>query len=170
MYDQPLLAVYENAIQQNGLPARTTFSLSGTSTCAPAFPAVLPNAPGACLPAQTIFAPDPNLRLAYNVQNSAQYARGFGRRYNGSIGVVYNRGYNLPVITDVNLINPIGTLADGRGIYSTVVSATSRMDPRFNHINVVQPPGESTYKALLLTFGRRFDNGMPYDSNSTLGK
>ncbi|HEX9368144.1 MAG TPA: TonB-dependent receptor, partial [Vicinamibacterales bacterium] len=141
MYDQPLLAVYENAIQQNGLPARTTFSLSGTSTCAPAFPAVLSNAPGACLPAQTIFAPDPNLRLAYNVQNSAQYARGFGRRYNGSIGVVYNRGYNLPVITDVNLINPIGTLADGRGIYSTVVSATSRMDPRFNHINVVQSPG-----------------------------
>ena len=26
MYDQPLLAVYENAIQQNGLPARTTLS------------------------------------------------------------------------------------------------------------------------------------------------
>ena len=30
MYDQPLLAVYENAIQQNGLPARTTYSVAAT--------------------------------------------------------------------------------------------------------------------------------------------
>ena len=69
--------------------------------------------------------------------------------------MVYNRGYNLPVITDINLINPVGTLADGRGIYSTTVSAATRMDPRFNRITVVQSPGESTYKALMLTFGRR---------------
>jgi hypothetical protein len=170
MYDQPLLAVYENAIQQNGLPARTTFSLAGSSACAPAFPAVLSNAPGACLPAQTIFAPDPDLKLAYNIQNSAQYARGFGRSYNGSIGVVYNRGYNLPVISNVNLINPIGTLADGRGIYSTQVNASTRLDPRFNQINVVQSPGESTYKALMLTFARRSSGGVQYDLNYTLGK
>lgn len=170
MYDQPLLAVYENAIQQNGLPARTTFSLNATSPCAPQFPNVLTNAPGACLPAQNIFAPDPDLKLAYNVQNSVQYARGFGRSYNGSIGVVYNRGYNLPVITDVNLINPIGTLADGRGIYNTAINAQTRLDPRFNHISAVQSPGESTYKALLLTFGKRSSNGVQYDLNYTLGK
>ena len=119
MYDQPLLAVYENAIQTNGLPARQTFSVAGTGIGAPAFPNTLSNLPaGAVLPVQSIFAPDPNLKLAYNIQNSAQYARGFGRSFNGSIGVVYNRGYNLPVITDVNLINPTGTLADGRPIYS----------------------------------------------------
>jgi len=170
MYDQPLLAIYENAIQQNGLPARTTFSLNATSPCAPAFPNVLSNAPGACLPAQTIFAPDPDLKLAYNIQNSVQYARAIGRSYNASVGVVYNRGYNLPVITDINLINPVGTLADGRGIYSAAVNASTRMDPRFNHINVVQSPGESTYKALLLTFGKRFENGVQYDLNYTLGK
>ena len=44
------------------------------------------------------------------------------------------------------------------------------MDPRFNHINVVQSPGESTYKALLLTFGKRSTNGVQYDLNYTLGK
>ena len=83
--------------------------MNGTGLGAPAFPNTLSNLPaGAVLPAQTIFAPDPDLKLAYNIQNSAQYARGFGRSYNGSIGVVYNRGYNLPVITDINLINPVG--------------------------------------------------------------
>ena len=44
------------------------------------------------------------------------------------------------------------------------------MDPRFNHINVVQSPGESTYKALMLTFGRRSSGGVQYDLNYTLGK
>ena len=171
MYDQPLLAVYENAIQQNGLPSRTTYSVNGTGIGAPAFPNTLSNIPaGAPTPAQTIFAPDPDLKLAYNIQNSAQYDRGFGKSYHGSVGIVYNRGYNLPVITDINLINPVGTLADGRGIYSTAVSAATRMDPRFNHINVVQSPGESTYKALMLTFGRRSAGGVQYDLNYTLGK
>ena len=171
MYDQPLLAVYENAIQQNGLPARTTYSVAATGIGAPAFPGTLSNLPaGAVLPAQSIFAPDPDLKLAYNIQNSAQYARGFGKAYNGSIGVVYNRGYNLPVITNINPINPIGTLADGRGIYSTTVNAGTRRDPRFNNINVVQSPGESTYKALLLTFGKRSASGVQWDLNYTLGK
>ena len=44
------------------------------------------------------------------------------------------------------------------------------MDPRFNHITVVQSPGESTYKALMLTFGKRSSNGIQYDLNYTLGK
>ena len=171
MYDQPLLAVYENAIQQNGLPARQTFQVAGTGVGAPAFPNTLLNIPaGAPTPVQSIFAPDPDLKLAYNIQNSVQYARGFGRSYNGSVGVVYNRGYNLPVITNINLINPTGQLADGRGIYSTTVNAGTRMDPRFNNINVVQSPGESTYKALLLTFGKRSTNGVQWDVNYTLGK
>jgi hypothetical protein len=171
MYDQPLLAVYENAIQQNGLPTRQTFQVAGSGIGAPAFPTTLSNLPaGAVLPVQSIFAPDPNLKLAYNIQNSAQYARGFGRSYNGSVGVVYNRGYNLPVINNINLINPIGTLADGRGIYNTQVNAATRLDPRFNQINVVQSPGESTYKALMLTFGKRSSGGVQYDLNYTLGK
>ena len=171
MYDQPLLAVYENAIQQNGLPARTTYTVPGTGLGAPAFPNTLANVPaGATLPAQTIFAPDPDLKLAYNIQNSVQYDRALGRAYHASAGVVYNRGYNLPVITNINPINPIGQLADGRGIYSTTVNTATRRDPRFNQINVVQSPGESTYRALLLTFGKRSARGVQYDLNYTFGR
>ena len=60
MYDQPLLATYENAIQQNGLPTRTSISVAGNGIGAPAFPSTLSNLPaGAVVPVQSIFAPDP---------------------------------------------------------------------------------------------------------------
>jgi carboxypeptidase family protein/TonB-dependent receptor-like protein len=168
MYDQPLLAVYENAIQQNGLPARTTFSLNATSACAPAFPNTLTNT--SCTPAQSIFAPSPDYHVAHTIQNNVQVERALGKRYSASAGFVYVRGYSLPVINNYNLINPIGTLADGRGIYSTAVNANTRRDPRFNAINVVESVGNSTYKALVLTFGRRYAGGVQYDLNYTLGK
>ncbi|HTL42900.1 MAG TPA: TonB-dependent receptor [Vicinamibacterales bacterium] len=178
MYDQPLLAIYQNSIQQNGVPARTTVSVNGTQggtrpagANAVAFPNTYSDLPpGFTLPPQTITAPDPDLKLAYNIQNSAQYERGFGRSYHGSVAVVYNRGYNLPVITNINPINPIGTLADGRGLYSTASNTNTRLDPRFNVINVVQSPGTSTYHALMLTFGKRSSSGVQYDINYTYGK
>ena len=54
-----------------------------------------------------------------------------------SVGASYVKGYNLPVVTNINLINPIGTLADGRPIFSTAVNAATRVDPRYNVINSV---------------------------------
>ena len=80
------------------------------------------------------------------------------------------KGYNLPVVTNINPINPIGTLGDGRPIFSTAVNATTRVDPRYNVINSVQSPGESTYKNLTLQLTRRQFKGIGFDFAYTLGK
>ena len=69
---------------------------------------------------------------------------------------MYAKGDQLPVVTDVNLINPIGSLGDGRPIFATAVNATTRRDPRFNHINQVQSIGDSTFKSMTL---QDFNNG-----------
>ena len=63
---------------------------------------------------------------------------------------MYAKGSQLPVVTNINPINPIGTLADGRPIYSTTASAATRLDPRFNLIQQVQSIGESTFKSMTL--------------------
>src|SRR5262252_2635330 len=60
---------------------------------------------------------------------------------------------------DVNLIPTGQTLADGRPIYSTSVSAATRVNPTFDHINVFKSIGESTYNAFTLTLARRMKNG-----------
>lgn len=170
MYDQAMLGAYTNAIEQNGLPARVTVSLNPAAAGAPAFPQTLKDLPpGYTLPAQNIFVIDPNFRVARTIQNNVQVERGLGKSYSVSVGVVYVRGYDLPVVNNINLINPVGTLADGRPIFSGAVNANTRMDPRFNQINCVQSVGQSTYKGMTVQVGRRA-RGLQFDLSYTLGK
>lgn len=171
MYDQPLLAIYENATQQTGVPARITVSLNASSPAAPAFPGSLSGVPsGFILPVQTIFVVDPEFSSARTFQNNIQVERAIGEHYSVSAGFVYVRGNDLPVITNVNLINPAGQLPDGRPIFSTAINANTRRDPRFNGINAVQSLGESTYKAVMFQLGRRLSKGVQFDLTYTLGK
>ena len=169
MFDQPLLAAYENAVQLNGVRTYTV-SLSPTSAGAPAYPNTLSGASGITLPTQSISTVDPAFQTMRTFQNNVQIDRSFGPNYSASAGFVYVRGSHLPVITNINLINPISTLADGRPIYSTAVNATTRMDPRFNQINTVQSIGDSSYKGLTLQFTRRYSHGLQFDLAYTWAK
>ncbi len=171
MYDQMLLGAYETAIQQNGNPARVNVTVQGTAANAPAFPSTLGNLPpGFTLPRQSINTVDPDFQVARTWQNNVQYERGFGQHYYGSVGYTFVQGDLLPVIVNINPINPVRELADGRPVFSTAVNADTRLDPRFNQINVVQSRGQSTYNAFTLQFGRRLSNGLQFDLNYTLGK
>ena len=169
MYDQPLLAAYENAVQSNGVRSYTV-SLSPTSAGAPAFPNALSGTSGITLPAQSIFAVDPAFTTMRTWQNNVQLDRAIGTNYSASVGFVYVKGSDLPVVTNINLINPVGTLADGRPIYSTAVSAATRMDPRFNQINTMQSIGESTYSGMTFQLTRRYSRGYQFDMNYTVAK
>jgi len=99
-----------------------------------------------------------------------QVERGIGDHYSVAIGVSFVKGYNLPVITNINLINPVGTLEDGRPVFSTAVNATTRVDPRYNAINSVQSIGDSTYRNMTLQLTRRQYKGVGFDFAYTLGK
>ena len=90
---------------------------------------------------QSPWAVDPNFVVARTFQTNIQVERSLGRDYTASAGFIYANGDNLPVVTDANLISNGGTLADGRPTYSGTVSAATRVDPRFNHINTVQSIG-----------------------------
>jgi Carboxypeptidase regulatory-like domain/TonB dependent receptor len=171
MYDQPLLAAYETALLQDGSALRTTVTLTPTSAGAPAFPTTLENTPpGFVRPLGDASTVDPAFRIASAWQTNVQAERALDDRYAVSAGFSYVRGRDLPVITNVNLINPTGTLADGRPIFSTAVSAATRLDPRFRNILAVQSVGESTYRALTLQLTRRFSDGIQLDFAYTLAK
>ena len=171
MYDQMLLGAYETSIQNNGNPERINVTLAGTAANAPAFPGSLADLPpGFVLPRQSITTVDPDFQVARTWQNNVQYERAFGQNFYGSAGYTFVRGNLLPVIVNVNPINAIRTLADGRPVFSATIDDQTRLDPRFNQINVVQSRGQSTYNALALQFGRRLSGGIQFDLNYTLGK
>jgi outer membrane receptor protein involved in Fe transport len=179
MYDQPLLAIIEQSYTQSSNPARITVNLNGTGNAsgaspgAPPFPSTLSDPPpGYAIPlsSRTIFAMDPNFVTGRTFQNNVQLQRGIGRDYSAAIGFIYSKGYNLPVVLDTNL-KPTGTfLADGRNIFSTAVNASTRVDPNYNHINVAQSIGDSTYKGLTLEFSKRWSNNFQYSLNYTLAR
>lgn len=171
MYDQPLLAAYETAFQNSGAPSRFQVTLNPTSAGAPAFPGTLNDPPpGFALPTQSIATVDPAFQVARTFQNNVQIEHGLGRDFSASIGFVYVKGYDLPVINDINLINPVGALGDGRPIFATAVNATTRRFPQFNHINSVESVGDSTYKAMSLQLNKRWSHNFQFDLTYTLGK
>jgi hypothetical protein len=171
MYDQPLLVAFENVIQNSGQPQRVSFTVNPSSAGAPDFPNTLDNPPpGFTLPVQSIASIDPDFQVARTWQNSVQLERGIGGNYSVTAGFVYAKGYNLPVLNDINLIFPIGQLADGRPIYTPTVHPATRVDARFNHIYSLESVGESDYAALTLQLTRRWSNNIQFDLSYTLGK
>ncbi|PWU21959.1 MAG: hypothetical protein C5B48_10760, partial [Candidatus Rokuibacteriota bacterium] len=167
MYDQAILGGYEQALQISGSPRAPAYTFNGTSAGAPAFPGA---ASTGTLTTQSPWAIDPNLQVAHTWQVNAQLEHAFGRDLSASIGVMYANGSQLPVVSDVNLINPVGALADGRPIYSTAVNATTRADPRFNHITEVQSIGDSTFKSMTVQVSKRFTRGLTFNAQYALGK
>ncbi|HEY7292342.1 MAG TPA: TonB-dependent receptor [Vicinamibacterales bacterium] len=167
MYDQPILGGYEQALQLSGSPKAPAYTFNPTTAGAPAFPN---SVGGGTLSVQSPWAVDPNFIVARNYQFNTQVERALGRDYTASIGYIYTNGDHLPVVTDVNLANPIGALADGRPIYSGTVSAATRNDPRFNHINEVQSIGDSTFNGLTIQLSKRLSKGLTYNIQYVAGK
>ena len=87
-----------------------------------------------------------------------------------AVGYVNSIGRNLPVLMDVNLLPTGATLADGRPIYTAAVSAATRVDPTFNHVNVFQSIGESTYNAFTATVTKRMTHGWQAQGTYTLAR
>ena len=118
----------------------------------------------------TAWTVDPDFTTASTWQTNLQFERQFGDHYSASIGTSYVKGYDLPVVTNINPINPIGTLSDGLPVFSPTVSAATRLDPRFNVINSSQSIGESTYRNMTLQVTRRQHRGIGFDMAYTLGE
>jgi hypothetical protein len=168
MYDQAILASYEQALINDGTNARAASNFQPTSPGAPAFPNVLSSGAGATPNTLTTVSPD--FSVARNWQNNVQVERQLGDRFAVAIGGSYARGNSLPVLSNINAINPTGRLADGRPIYSTAQNASTRLDPRYNVINMFESIGESTYKHLTAQVTGRRVWGTQFDFAYTLAK
>ena len=171
MFEPPLLDFYDNSILNNGDPIRFNVSVAGSAAGAPAFPTSLANVPSTfTLPRQSITAVDPSFKTQEAWLSNIQIERALGTSYSVSAGYVNAVGRNMPVLIDVNLVPTGATLADGRLVYSTTVSAATRVNPLFDHVNVFRSIGESTYNAFTATLTKRMQKGFQAQATYTLAR
>jgi Carboxypeptidase regulatory-like domain/TonB dependent receptor-like, beta-barrel len=168
MYEPPLLNLYEDAIQRNGDPRSPTTTLNPTSAGAPAFPATLANLPpGFALPVQSIVQVAGDFRTQWALMTNVQVERALTSDLAVSLGYVNSTGRSMPVLIDTNIIPSGRTLADGRPIYSTAVNASTRVNPAFNHTDVVMSTGEGSYNAFTLLLNKRMSHGVQMQASYT---
>ncbi len=86
-----------------------------------------------------------------------------------TVSYVMTNGRNIPYEYNLNLINPVGHLADGRPVYSSTVNSSTRLYPGFNNITLQTMGANSSYNALLFSLTHRFSDGFSANANYTYG-
>lgn len=167
-YEAPPTNVWYNTFANDGSTRAFTDTFAPTATGAPSFPNVFSFLPGATLPAPpSIFAVTPNFKNAYAMNTSIQIERQLSQNDKIILGYANTGARDLGYERDMNLINPTGTLADGRPIYSTAVNATTRLFPQFNAITLQDVGAISNYNAMLITYTHRSAKGYEVNANYT---
>jgi hypothetical protein len=170
-YDTVYLDFYQRALQNNGSPTFFNFTFAPATTGAPAFPGTLGSLPpGTPLPVQSIETIAPDFENMYAIHANAQVEQALTDDLSLTIGLIHSSGRHLPVYRNINRINPVSFLADGRPIFSNTINATTRRDPRFNNILMAESVGNSRYNAFILQLNKRFARGLQFSANYTLSK
>lgn len=177
-YDTPFTDLYRRALISNGNPTFFNFSFNGNnggtavaSSGAPEFGTTLGSLPaGSVLPVQSIETVAPDFKTLYAVHANAQIEQALTNNLSFTAGYIHSSGRHIPVYRNINRINPVRTLADGRPVFSNTVSPATRLDQRFNNILIAESAGNSEYNALTLQLTKRFSQGYQFSANYTLSK
>jgi hypothetical protein len=167
-YDAPPTNTWYNVFANSGSTQAFVDSFSPTSPGAPAFPSVISFLPGATFPSPpSIYTLTPNFQNAYAINSNIQITRQLSQNDALTVGYVNTRGRHLQYLRDMNVINPIRYLADGRPVYSSSINALTRLYPQFNGITLEDSGANSQYNALVSTYTRRLANGYEASASFT---
>lgn len=180
-YDQPLLAMYQRALINNGNPKFFTFRVNSSPTSLP-FPNALGWLPtGSVLPRRSIDAIAPDFKNMYAIHSNVQLEQALTEEMSLAVGFIHSGGRHLPIYRNINCLPVGGALADGRPLFGTLVSnattgvvtlaaCTNRIVPQFQNIQMVESVGVSRYDALTVQLTKRFSRTVQFSANYTLSK
>jgi len=157
-YDAPPTNLWYNALFNDGSGRAFNASLSPASPGAPSYPQSLTTATAPAIP--SVFTVTPNFRNAYAMTTTLQVSRELTKNDAITLAFVNTGGRQLQWLHNINLINPIATLADGRPVFSAAVSAATRANPAFNNVTLQDVGSSSDYNALEVNYQHRFSRGL----------
>lgn len=157
-YDAPPTNLWFNALSNDGSGRSFNASLSPASPGAPAFPAPLTTATAPATP--SVFTITPNFKNAYAMTGTIQVSRELTKNDAVTVAFVNTGGRQLQWLHNINLINPLGTLLDGRPVFDPRVNAGTRANPAFNNVTLQDVGASSKYNALEVNYEHRFSRGL----------
>jgi hypothetical protein len=166
-YEAPPTNEWYNPLSTDGSARSFRYSLVPTAPGAPAFPALINVVPGATPSQPSIIATTPGFRNAYTINFGLQIERQFTNNDSLKVGFVHTGARDLGYLRNMNLINPIGTLADGRPIFSATANANTRLYPQFNNITLQDVGASSNYNALIVHLNHRFSQSYSVSASYT---
>jgi hypothetical protein len=163
-YQQTPTNLWFNALNQDGSNRVNTYSYAPAAAGSPSFPNI-PSTTGT-VAQQNVTTVSPNFKNEYTWNFNTQITQQIGSRSSMTVGYILSNGRNLMYLRNINVANPIGTLADGRPVYNTTLAA-NRPDPRFNQINRVESGANSSFNALVMNYTLSPVKGLQFNANYT---
>jgi hypothetical protein len=121
--------------------------------------------PGTPLPPEDIFTIAPDYETGYAIQTNVQIEQALTENMSFAAGFVHSGGRHINVYRNINPIDIIGHLADGRPIFGS-----ERLDSRFEDIVIAESTGVTQYDALALQLTQRLWRGIQFRANYTLSR
>jgi hypothetical protein len=169
-YEATPTNTWYNPLVSNGIGSYTASAIGGTA-CSPAFPnlpsAVPAGCPAPAVPIQNIYGVTPHFKDEYTWNANLQLAQQLSKNDSLTLSYVMSNGRQLQYLRNLNLINPVSYLADGRGVYSTAINANTRLYPQFGNITYVDVGSNSSYNALTATYSHRLSAGLTTSTSYT---
>ncbi len=164
-YEATPTNTWYNPLYSNGAAGTGNFiaTISGGGTCSPYFPNAITTAPAGCSLVsglQSIYGLTPKFKNEYTWNANLQVAQQLSRNDALTLGYILTNGRNLQFLRNLNPINPVTTLADGRPVYATNVSASTRLFPQFGNITYEDVGSNSSYNAFTATYDHRMSAGL----------
>jgi len=164
-YDAPPTNLWFNALSNDGAGRSFNVSLTPSSPGAPSYPQVLTTGTAPAIP--SVFAVTPNFKNAYALTTTLQISRQLSQNDALTLGYVNTGGRQLQWLHNINLINPIGLLLDGRPFFDPRVNAGTRANPAFNNVILQDVGANSSYNALEVNYEHRFSHGLSMSGSYT---
>jgi hypothetical protein len=158
-YEAPPTNLWYNALSNNGSNQAFIAPIASNSPFAPAFPQVFNVLSGAFPRIPSITTVTPNFKNAYTFNSSFQISQQLSNNDSLSIGYVNTEARNMGYLRNMNLINPIGHLADGRPIFSSANTAATRLYPQFANITLQDIGAVTDYNAMIVNYQHRWSHG-----------
>ncbi len=164
-YEATPTNTWYNPLYANGAAGTGNFNatISGSTTCSPFFPNAIQTAPAGCALVsglQSIYGLTPKFKNEYTWNGNLQIAQQLSSNNALTVGYILTNGRNLQFLRNLNPVNPLTALADGRPVYSTAVNANTRLFPQFGNITYEDTGSNSSYNAFTATFDHRMSAGL----------